>query len=70
MKTAERELTIDIDQWPMPRYELFKNHDYRIISANLPVFRNIKAGWVLAIGGVLINVLYVRRLLGVPLERI
>jgi len=51
VKTAERELTIDIDQWPMPRYEIFKNHDYRIISANFPVFRNIKAGWVLASRG-------------------
>lgn len=50
-KTPERPLTINLDEWPMPRYEIFKNHDYRIVSINFPTFRNIKTGWVLASRG-------------------
>lgn len=49
--TPERPLTIDLDQWPMSRYEIFKNHDYRITSLNFPTFRNIKSGWVLTSRG-------------------
>lgn len=50
-KTPERPLVTDLDQWPMPRYDLFKNHDYRIVSINFPSFRNLKPGWVLASRG-------------------
>jgi len=50
-KTADRPLTINLDEWPMPRYEIFKNHDYRIVSINFPTLRNIKAGWILASRG-------------------
>lgn len=50
-KTAERPLATDLDQWPMPRYEIFKNRNYRIVSINFPVFRNIRPGWVLATRG-------------------
>jgi len=51
VKTPERLLTIDLDQWPMPRYEFFKDRNYRIVSLNFPAFRNIKSGWVLASRG-------------------
>lgn len=50
-KTPERPLTVELDQWPMPRYEIFKNRDYRIVSMNFPTLRNIKTGWILASRG-------------------
>ncbi|HCD37179.1 MAG TPA: hypothetical protein DEQ77_00310, partial [Candidatus Omnitrophica bacterium] len=49
--TAERPLVTDLDQWPLPRYEIFKGRNYRIVSINLPVFRNLIPGWVLATRG-------------------
>lgn len=49
--TAERPLVADLDQWPLPRYEIFKKRDYRIVSINFPVFRNMKPGWILATRG-------------------
>lgn len=50
-KTPERPLTIDLDEWLMPRYDIFKKHNYRIVSLSFPTFKNIKSGWVLASRG-------------------
>lgn len=50
-KTPERPLTIDLDEWPFPRYDFFKDQDYRVFSTNFPSFRRIRPGWVLAARG-------------------
>lgn len=51
IKTEQRDMTFDLDQWPMPLYEIFKGYDYRVVSLNFPVFRRLKAGWILASRG-------------------
>ncbi len=50
-QTSERPLTVDLDEWPMPRYGIFKGRDYRIVSINFNTFRNIRPGWILASRG-------------------
>ncbi|MDP3732453.1 MAG: aminotransferase class I/II-fold pyridoxal phosphate-dependent enzyme [Candidatus Omnitrophota bacterium] len=50
-RSSERPLAVNLDEWPMPRYEIFKGHDYRIVSINFNTFRNIMPGWILASRG-------------------
>ena len=51
IKTSDRELRVNLDDWPMPKYEIFKGFDYSIVSLNFPRFRNVKAGWLLTSRG-------------------
>jgi len=50
-RSPERPLAVNLDEWPMPRYEIFKGRDYRIVSINFNTFRNIRPGWILASRG-------------------